>query len=315
MLKGADGPASASPAIKSAELIQSRRFCPRFAVRPFPSYRPHTEALGSSAQIRCVYPSCWRYRVASKSASNVAKITQMLRRIVRNLWRRGIGSCLSQLKRELSPWLGCRIYWAWAIISSRWQRRYVSVPRWLFQERRLSLTLRLTFAVQRSCELEHLATTSQPSFVCLLLSKAHKVSPARAPSVSMTVSKKPLRSSAEQALVSAAHMPTKDMLTASSVNNFFSRVPSLSATGTFWTRISSAVGSIRPYGSAALRGPGSLNPPRPVPRGRGSNSFAAPGRDRSDANQWANAIGWDVLTRADTAAGRAVSTGTDTAGG
>jgi hypothetical protein len=29
----------------------------------------------------------------------------MLRRIVRNLWRRGIGSCVSQLKRELSPWL------------------------------------------------------------------------------------------------------------------------------------------------------------------------------------------------------------------
>src|SRR6516225_86783 len=134
-------------------------------------------------------------------------------------------------------------------------REWISVPRWLFQERRLSLTLRLTFAVQRSCELEHLATTSQPSFVCLLLSKAHKVSPARAPSVSMTVSKKPLRSSAEQALASAAHMPTKDMLTASSVNNLFSRVPSLSATGTFrpgvWTRMS-PVG-----GSAALRGPGS----------------------------------------------------------
>ena len=212
-----------------------------------------------------------------------------------------------------------RIYWAWAIISSRWHRRYVSVPRWLFQERRLSLTLRLTFAVQRSCELEHLATTSQPSLVCLLLSKAHKVSPARAPSVSMTVSKKPLRSSAEQALASVAHMPTKDMLTASSVNNFFSRVPSLSATGTFrpgvWTRMSSAVGSIRPSGSAALRRPGSLNPPRPRGTGRGSNSFAGPGRDRSDANQWANAIGWDVLTRADTAAGRGVSTRADTAGG
>src|SRR5262245_39921088 len=211
-----------------------------------------------------------------------------------------------------------RIYWAWAIISSRWHRRYVSVPRWLFQERRLSLTLRLTFAVQRSCELEHLATTSQPSFVCLLLSKAHKVSPARAPSVSMTVSKRPLRSSAEQALASAAHMPTKDMLTASSVNNLFSRVPSLSTTGTFrpgvWTRMSSAVGSIRPSGSVALRGPGSLNPPRPRGTERSSNSFAAPGRDRSDANQWATAIGWDVLTRADTAVGRGVSTRTDTAG-
>src|SRR5262249_36532030 len=105
MLKGADGPPSASPAIKFTELIQGRRYCPRFAVRLFPSYRPHTEALGSSPQIRCVYPSCWRYRVASKSASKAARITQMLRRIVRNLWRRGIGSCVSQLKRELSPWL------------------------------------------------------------------------------------------------------------------------------------------------------------------------------------------------------------------
>ena len=174
-----------------------------------------------------------------------------------------------------------RIYWAWAIISSRWHRRYVCVPRWLFQERRLSLTLRLTFAVQRSCQLEHFATTSQPSFVCLLLLKAHKVSPARAPSVPMTVSKKPLRSSAEQALASAAHMPTKDMLTASSVNNLFSRVPSLSAKGTFrpgvWTRMSPVGGSIRPSGSAALRGPGSLNPPRPRSTGRGSNSFAGPG--------------------------------------
>ena len=54
-----------------------------------------------------------------------------------------------------------RIYWAWAIISSRWHRRYVCVPRWLFQERRLSLTLRLTFAVQRSCQLEHLVEGAQ----------------------------------------------------------------------------------------------------------------------------------------------------------
>jgi hypothetical protein len=114
-------------------------------------------------------------------------------------------------------------------------------------------------------------------------------------------------------------MPTKDMLTASSVNNLFSRVPSLSATGTFrpgvWTRMSPVGGSIRLSGSAALRGPGSLNPPRPRSTARGSNSFAGPGRNRSDANQWANAIGWDVLTRADTAAGRGVSTRADTPGG
>jgi len=52
MLKGADGPASASPAIKSTELIQSRRCCPRFAVSLFPSYRPHTEALGLEVSSR-----------------------------------------------------------------------------------------------------------------------------------------------------------------------------------------------------------------------------------------------------------------------
>src|SRR5262249_29887288 len=84
------------------------------------------------------------------------------------------------------------------------------------------------------------------------------------------------------------------MLTASSVNNLFSCVPSsLSATGRFrsgvWTRMSPVKGSIIP----------------------GSD----PGRNKSDANQWANAIGWDVLTRADTAAGRGVPPGADTAGG
>jgi hypothetical protein len=30
----------------------------------------------------------------------------MLKRIVRNLWRRSIGSCVSQSKRELAPWAG-----------------------------------------------------------------------------------------------------------------------------------------------------------------------------------------------------------------
>src|SRR5262252_9457219 len=63
--------------------------------------------------------------------------------------------------------------------------------------------------------------------------------------------------------------------------------------------------------SAALRLPGSLNSPRPRSTGRSSNSFAGPGRNRSDANHWANAIGWDVLTKADTA-GRGVSTRADT---
>src|SRR5262249_16945017 len=88
--------------------IRSRRCYPRLAVSLFPCYRPHTEALGSSAQIRSVSRSCWRYRVATKSASKAARITQMLRRIVRNLWRRGIGSCVSQFKRELAPGLEFR---------------------------------------------------------------------------------------------------------------------------------------------------------------------------------------------------------------
>ena len=86
--------------------IRSRRCYPRLAVSLFPCYRPHTEALGSSAQIRSVSRWCWRYRVATKRASKAARITQMLRRIVRNLWRRGIGSCVSQFKRELAPWAG-----------------------------------------------------------------------------------------------------------------------------------------------------------------------------------------------------------------
>jgi len=86
--------------------IRSRRCYPRLAVSLFPCYRPHTEALGSSAQIRSVSRSCWRCRVATKSASKAARITQMLRRIVRNLRRRDIGSCVSQFKRELAPWAG-----------------------------------------------------------------------------------------------------------------------------------------------------------------------------------------------------------------
>jgi hypothetical protein len=43
-----------------------------------PSHRRHTEALGSSAQIRCVSLS---YRVMAKRASRVPRINQMLIRI------------------------------------------------------------------------------------------------------------------------------------------------------------------------------------------------------------------------------------------
>src|SRR5262245_59609683 len=72
--------------------IRSRRCYPRLAVSLFPCYRPHTEALGVPAQILSVSRWFWRYRVATKSASKAARITQMLRRIVRNLWRRALGA-------------------------------------------------------------------------------------------------------------------------------------------------------------------------------------------------------------------------------
>jgi hypothetical protein len=73
------------PAIDSTELIRKPEVLSAICVSLFPSYRAHTEALESSAQIRSVSPSCWRYRVATKSASKAARIPQMLRRIVRNL--------------------------------------------------------------------------------------------------------------------------------------------------------------------------------------------------------------------------------------
>jgi hypothetical protein len=46
-----------------------------------PSHHWHTEALGSSAQIRCVSLSCREYRVMAKRASRVPRIIQMLIRI------------------------------------------------------------------------------------------------------------------------------------------------------------------------------------------------------------------------------------------
>jgi hypothetical protein len=42
--------------------------------------------------MRCLSPSCWRYRVASKSASKAARITQMLRRIVRTSGAGALGT-------------------------------------------------------------------------------------------------------------------------------------------------------------------------------------------------------------------------------
>ena len=45
------------------------------------AHRPHTEALGSSAQIRCVSLACCRYRVMTRRASRLARIIQMLMRI------------------------------------------------------------------------------------------------------------------------------------------------------------------------------------------------------------------------------------------
>src|SRR5207247_6205432 len=71
-------------------------------------------------------------------------------------------------------------------------------------------TLKRTFAVQRSCALEQPATTFHPCAVRLFLSNVQKVSPAHAPSPSITASKKPFRfSRAEQALASTPHIPTK----------------------------------------------------------------------------------------------------------
>src|SRR5262249_44075187 len=48
---------------------------------PAATHRWHAEALGSSAQIRCISLSCCRYRVMTRSASRAARIIQMLMRI------------------------------------------------------------------------------------------------------------------------------------------------------------------------------------------------------------------------------------------
>ena len=71
-----------------------------FSIGHFPlflllaSHRWHTEALGSSAQIRFVSWSCCRYRVMTKSASRAARIIQMLMRIRA---ARGVGHVRSDL--------------------------------------------------------------------------------------------------------------------------------------------------------------------------------------------------------------------------
>jgi hypothetical protein len=65
---------------RSAQLVMHMEGCPRIA-SPAASHRWHIEALGSSAQIRCVSLSCCRYRVITGSASRAARIIQMLMRI------------------------------------------------------------------------------------------------------------------------------------------------------------------------------------------------------------------------------------------
>src|SRR6266851_914326 len=70
--------------------------------------------------------------------------------------------------------------------------------------------MRRTFAVQRSCALEQLATTLHPSAVCFFLANVQNVSPAHAPSPSITAGKRPFRlSRGEQALASTPQIPTK----------------------------------------------------------------------------------------------------------
>src|SRR6266536_1195333 len=70
------------------------------------------------------------------------------------------------------------------------------------------MIIRRTLAVQRSCALEQLATTSHPRVVRFLLSKVHNVSPAQAPWPSITAGKNPfLLSLGEQALASTPQIP------------------------------------------------------------------------------------------------------------
>src|SRR5437763_11885070 len=67
---------------------------------------------------------------------------------------------------------------------------------------------RRTFAVQRSRAFEQLATRSHPCLVRFFARNAQKVSPAQAPSLSMTAGKDPSRlSRAEHALASTPQIP------------------------------------------------------------------------------------------------------------
>jgi hypothetical protein len=64
-----------SPRVSGASIASPLQFDNRS------SHRWHIEALGSSAQIRCVSLSCCMYRVMARSASRAARIIQMLMRI------------------------------------------------------------------------------------------------------------------------------------------------------------------------------------------------------------------------------------------
>jgi hypothetical protein len=64
-----------SPRVSGASIASPLQFDNRS------SHRWHIEALGSSAQIRCVSLPCCMYRVMARSASRAARIIQMLMRI------------------------------------------------------------------------------------------------------------------------------------------------------------------------------------------------------------------------------------------
>src|SRR5688572_15395565 len=89
-------------------------------------------------------------------------------------------------------------------------RTYVCVPRWLVHVSRLPSATSRTFVFHRSRPFEQVAETFQAPGVLFLVSKAHMVSPAWAPSKRITAGTKPFRlEPAEHALTSAAQTPTK----------------------------------------------------------------------------------------------------------
>jgi hypothetical protein len=84
---------------------------------------------------------------------------------------------------------------------------YFWEPRWLLHLRRSPSTTSLILATHRSCEFEQAATTFNPSRSGRFCLNAQKVSPARAPSLSITAGMK-LVGRLLHAFAFAAHVPT-----------------------------------------------------------------------------------------------------------